>query len=47
MARLEALVMRRTLGVLARFTGPLMIVMISGSCGFVLGVTFASSPALP
>ena len=27
---------------LARFAGPLMIVMVSGSCGFVLGVAAAS-----
>lgn len=39
--------MGRALGVLARFAGPLMIVMISGSCGFVLGVAAASGSAFP
>ncbi|MFF3908805.1 hypothetical protein ACFYZJ_23150 [Streptomyces sp. NPDC001848] len=42
MAYLAARVMRGVVDWLARFTGPLMIVMVSGSCGFVLGVTAAS-----
>jgi hypothetical protein len=37
--------MRRAVDWLARFTGPLMIIMISGSCGFVLGVAAASGSA--
>ena len=39
--------MRRAVGWLARFTGPLLIIIVSGSCGFVLGVAAASGPALP
>jgi hypothetical protein len=39
--------MRRVVVWLARFTGPLMIIMVSGSCGFVLGVAAASGSALP
>lgn len=39
--------MRPAVDWLARFTGPLLIVMISGACGFVLGVAAASAPVLP
>ncbi len=47
MAHLAADVMGRAVGWLARFTGPLLIVMVSGSCGFLLGVAVASGAALP
>jgi hypothetical protein len=41
--------MRRALGWLGRLAGPLLIIAISASCGFVLGVTAASASgsALP
>ncbi|MFD7408604.1 hypothetical protein ACFV7R_39540 [Streptomyces sp. NPDC059866] len=32
---------------LARYTGPLLIVLISASCGFVIGVAVATAPAAP
>lgn len=38
--------MRRAVGWLGRLTGPLLIVIISASCGFVLGATAASGSAL-
>ncbi|MCT9084457.1 hypothetical protein [Streptomyces fulvoviolaceus] len=47
MAHLEAPVMRRAVGWLGRFAGPLLIITISASCGFVLGATAATSSALP
>lgn len=47
MAHLAADVMGPAVGWLARFTGPLLIVMVSGSCGFVLGVAAASGATLP
>lgn len=38
--------MGRLMSWLARFTGPLLIVMISASCGFVIGVAVSAlSPA--
>ncbi|MEV5381663.1 hypothetical protein [Streptomyces sp. NPDC052721] len=42
----EAL-MGRVVSRLARYTGPLLIMLISASCGFVIGVAVATSPALP
>lgn len=42
----EAL-MGRIVSRLARYTGPLLIMLISASCGFVIGVTVATSPAHP
>lgn len=39
--------MRRAVGWLGRFAGPLLIVLISGSCGFVLGVGAVSGSGLP
>jgi hypothetical protein len=39
--------MRRFTGWLARFTGPLLIVMISASCGFVIGITVSAPPSTP
>lgn len=39
--------MGRAVGWLGRFAGPLLIILIAGSCGFVLGVTAASASALP
>jgi hypothetical protein len=39
--------MRRLTGWLARFTGPLLIVMISASCGFVIGVAVSTVPPPP
>ncbi|MFI1166389.1 hypothetical protein ACH4UM_23025 [Streptomyces sp. NPDC020801] len=47
MAHLAARVMRRVVSWLALFTGPLLIIMVSGSCGFVLGVAAASGSPLP
>ncbi|MGW1267420.1 hypothetical protein [Streptomyces sp. NPDC002491] len=38
---------RRCTGWLARFTGPLLIVMISASCGFVIGVAASALPLTP
>lgn len=38
--------MRRTIARLGQFTGPLMIIMISGSCGLVIGFTLASGSPL-
>ncbi|MEY2241484.1 hypothetical protein ACFYW8_43665 [Streptomyces sp. NPDC002742] len=37
----------RAMGWLARFTGPLLIVVISASCGFVLGVAVSAVPSSP
>lgn len=39
--------MRRAVDWLARFTGPLVIVLISASCGFVIGVAVATAPSPP
>lgn len=39
--------MRRAVGWLARFTGPLLIVMVSASCGFVIGVAVSTVPSTP
>lgn len=36
--------MRRAIAWLGKFTGPLLIIMISGSCGLVIGFTLASGP---
>lgn len=36
--------MRKVVAWLGQFTGPLMIIMISGSCGLVIGFTLASGP---
>lgn len=36
--------MGRVMGWLARFTGPLLIAMISASCGFVIGVAISTVP---
>ncbi|MCT9077288.1 hypothetical protein [Streptomyces fulvoviolaceus] len=47
MAHLAARVMRRAVDRLGRFAGPLLIILIAGSCGFVLGVTAVSASALP
>lgn len=38
--------MRRAIAWLGQFTGPLLIIMISGSCGLVIGFTLATG-ALP
>jgi hypothetical protein len=46
-ADLEAVVMRRVVRWLGRSTGPLLIIMVSGSCGFVLGAALASAPSHP
>lgn len=40
-------VMGRAGSRLARYTGPLLIVLISASCGFVIGVAVATAPASP
>ncbi|MFD7409749.1 hypothetical protein ACFV7R_45820 [Streptomyces sp. NPDC059866] len=37
----------RIVGRLARYTGPLLIVLISASCGFVIGVVVFTNPAGP
>ncbi|MGW5736564.1 MULTISPECIES: hypothetical protein [Streptomyces] len=42
MAILDARMMRRWATWLGQFTGPLLIIMISGSCGVVIGFTLAS-----
>ncbi|EKX62201.1 putative lipoprotein [Streptomyces ipomoeae 91-03] len=39
--------MGRAVARLARFTGPLLIVLISASCGFVIGVAVSIAPATP
>lgn len=39
--------MGRAVGWLARFTGPLLIVMISASCGFMIGVAVSTVPSAP
>ncbi|MBT2419670.1 hypothetical protein J7F01_30610 [Streptomyces sp. ISL-22] len=36
--------MRRLTAVVGRYAGPLLIITISGSVGFVLGVAAASTP---
>lgn len=38
---------REVMGWLARFTGPLLIVMASASCGFVIGVAVSAAPTTP
>lgn len=38
--------MRQAITWLGQFTGPLLIIMISGSCGLVIGFTLASSSTL-
>ena len=47
MGHLAAPVMRRAAGWLGRFAGPLLIITIAGSCGFVVGVAVASADFLP
>jgi hypothetical protein len=47
MAYLAALVMHRAAVWLGRFAGPLLIITIAGSCGFVLGVAVASASPSP
>ncbi|MEU6840825.1 hypothetical protein ACYBSK_36795 [Streptomyces sp. BYX5S] len=42
MAILDERMMRRTINRLGQFTGPLLIIMISGSSGVVIGVALAS-----
>lgn len=39
--------MGRAVDWLARLTGPLLIVMISASCGFVIGIAVATAPSSP
>ncbi|GGS52756.1 hypothetical protein GCM10010206_13170 [Streptomyces cinerochromogenes] len=46
-ARLAAHGMRRAIAWLGRFAGPLLVVAIAASCGFVIGVAVASTPAHP
>ncbi|WP_333739985.1 hypothetical protein [Streptomyces sp. IBSBF 2806] len=36
---------RTFIGCLTRFTGPLLIVMISASCGFTLGIAACTTPS--
>lgn len=45
-ARLAAHVRRRAIAWLGRFAGPLLVVAISASCGFVIGVAVARHPPL-
>jgi hypothetical protein len=40
-------VMGRAVNRLARYTGPLLIVLISASCGFVIGVAVSTTQAGP
>lgn len=47
MAGLVEAVMGRAVNRLARYTGPLLIVLIAASCGFVIGVAVATAPASP
>ncbi len=42
-----AAVMGRAVGRLARFTGPLLIVMVSASCGFMIGVAVSIASPSP
>ncbi|MDG5801253.1 hypothetical protein P9869_00905 [Streptomyces ossamyceticus] len=37
----------RVVSRLARYTGPLLIVLISASCGFVIGVAVSTTSAGP
>lgn len=37
----------RTMSRLARYTGPLLIVLISASCGFVIGLAVSTAPPSP
>ncbi|WP_447038273.1 hypothetical protein [Streptomyces sp. DSM 118878] len=37
---------RRAINWLGQFTGPLLIIMISGSCGLVIGAALASRAPL-
>ncbi len=39
--------MSRAVARLARYTGPLLIVLISASCGFVVGIAVSAAPAGP
>ncbi len=39
--------MDRAMNRLARYTGPLLIVLISTSCGFVIGVAVSTAQAGP
>lgn len=39
--------MGRAVSRLARYTGPLLIVLIAASCGFVIGVAVATAPTSP
>ncbi len=39
--------MGRTVNRLARYTGPLLIMLIAASCGFVVGVAVATAGASP
>lgn len=39
--------MGRAVDWLARFTGPLLIVIIFASCGFVISIAVSASPSSP
>jgi hypothetical protein len=39
--------MGRAVSQLARYTGPLLIMLISASCGFVIGIAVAIAPNSP
>ncbi|PJE96955.1 hypothetical protein CUT44_15510 [Streptomyces carminius] len=43
----EAIVMTRAVRWLACFTGPLLTVLISASCGFVIGFAVSAVPPTP
>lgn len=44
MAGLVDTMIRRAVNRPARYTGPLLIVLIAASCGFVIGVAVATGP---